>query len=167
MLTTRSTDQRRLPDLLALAGFILVCLAAGWLGSIATTPAIPTWYAGLEKPPFNPPNAVFPIVWTILYILMGTAAWRVWRTGSPEARVALLPFFIQLALNVLWSFAFFGTESPPLGFAVIVLLGAAIVWCIVVFRPVDRWAALLLLPYLAWVSFAAVLNAAIWTLNPA
>jgi tryptophan-rich sensory protein len=166
MLTDRPADARRIPLWLALAGFILLCVAAGWLGSIATTPAIPTWYAGLEKPPFNPPNSVFPIVWTTLYVLMGIAAWRVWRAGLPDTGWALRPFFLQLALNVAWSFAFFGAESPALGFLVISLLWLAIVWCIVVFRQVDRWAAILLLPYLAWVSFAAVLNGAIWALNP-
>ncbi len=165
MLTAEPLPGRRLRDFLALAAFVLVCLAAGWIGSIATTPAIPTWYAGLTKPPFNPPNAVFPIVWTILYVLMGVAAWRVWRTGLPEGRTALLPFFIQLALNVLWSFAFFGAESPAFGLLVIALLWIAIAWTIAAFRPVDGPAALLLVPYLAWVSFAAVLNAAIWALN--
>ena len=164
MLTAEPLPGRRLRDLLALAAFVLVCLAAGWIGSIATTPAIPTWYAGLTKPSFNPPNAVFPIVWTVLYVLMGVAAWRVWRTGT-VGRGALVPFFIQLALNVLWSFAFFGAESPVLGLIVIALLWVAIIWTILALRPVDGPAALLLVPYVAWVSFAAVLNAAIWALN--
>lgn len=150
---------------LALAGFILACLAVGWLGSIPTTAAIPTWYAGLEKPPFNPPNAVFGPVWTILYVLMAFAGWRIWRASGEAAGPALVPFAVQLGLNLLWSFAFFGARSPLFGLVVIAALWLAILWTILVFRRIDRWAALLLLPYLAWVSFAALLNASIWWLN--
>lgn len=146
---------------LALAGLVILCLGAGWLGTFATTPNIPTWYASLEKPPFNPPNSVFPIVWNILYVLMAVAAWLAWRRRPG----VLLPFFVQLALNVAWSFTFFGAQNPPLGLLVIVLLLAAILWTMAVFWPVSRAAALLLLPYLAWVSFATVLNASIWWLN--
>jgi tryptophan-rich sensory protein len=105
---------------------------------------------------------VFPVVWTILYILMGIAAWRVWRAGG---RAALVPFFIQLALNVVWSFAFFGARSPALGFLVIAALWATIAWTIAAFAAVDRAAPWMMAPYLAWVSFAAVLNGAIWYLN--
>lgn len=150
---------------LALAAFLLTCLAAGWLGSIATTAAIPTWYADLAKPPFNPPNSVFGPVWTILYVLMGVAGWLVWQAGTPASRRALVPFFVQLVLNVLWSFAFFGARSPLFGLVVIVALWLAILWTILAFRQVNGWAAVLLLPYIAWVSFAALLNASIWWLN--
>jgi tryptophan-rich sensory protein len=150
---------------LGLVFFVVLCLAAGWFGSAATTPNIPTWYAGLNKPWFNPPNAVFPIAWTILYVLMGVAAWLVWREDHPDRLFALVPFFVQLALNIGWSFAFFGAQSPLLGLAVIGLLIAAIIWTMIAFWPISGLAALLLAPYLAWVLFATVLNAAIYLLN--
>lgn len=149
----------------ALAVLIVVCLAAGWLGSLATTPNIPTWYAGLNKPAFNPPNSIFPIAWTILYVLMAVAAWLVWREETPARWPALAAFAVQLALNIGWSFAFFGAQSPLLGLVVIVALLAAIVWTIFAFWPVSGLAAALLLPYLAWVAFATVLNTAIYALN--
>jgi translocator protein len=154
-------------SVLALAVSVAIALAAGWLGSLATAPNIPTWYAGLAKPAFNPPNEVFPIVWTILYILMAVAAWLVWRaTAEPGARRnALVAYGVQLVLNLAWSFAFFGAQSPLTGLVVIVPLVLAIVWTIVAFRRVSRTAAWLLVPYLAWVSFATVLNGAIFVLN--
>ncbi len=157
-----------LASLAVLAAFVAVALSAGWIGSLATTPNIPTWYAGLTKPSFNPPNAIFPVVWTILYVLMGVAAWMVWRSPSGESRrrrVALVLWFVQLGLNVLWSFAFFGARSPLAGLVVIVVLLAAIVVTILAFRRVSGLAALLLAPYLAWVAFATVLNASILSLN--
>lgn len=149
----------------ALAAFVIVCLAAGWIGSLATTPNIPTWYAGLNKPWFNPPNSIFPVVWTILYVLMAVAAWLVWREETPARWPALAAFAVQLALNIAWSFAFFGAQSPLLGLVVIVALIAAIVWTMIAFSSVSGLAAGLLVPYLAWVAFATVLNAAIYALN--
>ena len=153
--------------IIALIGFVALTWVAGWLGTFATTPNIPTWYAGLEKPWFNPPNAAFPIAWGILYTLMAVAAWLVWRRDHPGRRAALTAFFVQLVINVLWSFAFFGAHSPLLGLVVIVLLIAAIVWTIRAFAPVSRPAAWLLAPYLAWVLFATALNLAILVLNGA
>jgi tryptophan-rich sensory protein len=154
-------------SLLSLALLIGLCLLAGWAGSIATTPNIPTWYAGLDKPPLTPPNAVFPIVWTILYVLMALAAWFAWRSSEAAARSTVLaPFFLQLGLNVAWSFAFFGSQRPAAGLAVILLLLLAIGWTILTFSRVSRLAALLLLPYLAWVAFATYLNLGILVLNP-
>ena len=107
------------------------------------------------------------MVWTILYVLMGVAAWLVWRAPADESRrrVALAAWFVQLVLNVLWSFAFFGAHSPLAGLVVIVVLLAAIVVTILAFRRVSGTAALLLAPYLAWVAFATVLNASILSLN--
>jgi benzodiazapine receptor len=155
-------------DLVALAASIAIALLAGWIGSVATTASIPTWYAGLEKPSFTPPNAVFPVVWTILYVMMGVAAWRAWRSGGEPFlwRTALLAYAIQLILNVLWPLAFFGAESPLGGLIVIVVLLAAVVATILAFRRLDGIAALLLVPYLAWAMFATVLNASILGLNP-
>lgn len=149
----------------ALAALVVLCLAAGWLGSIATTRNIPTWYAGLNKPSFNPPNGIFPVVWTVLYVLMAVAAWLIWREDTSDRGSALAPFLVQLALNVGWSFAFFGARNPLLGLVVIGLLLVAIVWTILAFWPISSLAALLLVPYLAWVAFASVLNAAIYKLN--
>lgn len=157
----------------ALAGWIALCLAAGALGSLATTPQIPTWYASLTKPEWNPPNWVFGPVWTTLYVLMGIAAWLVWvawkgrnsYAGGNDGRTGLIWFCVQLALNTLWSFLFFGWERPDLAYAGILLLWIAIAVTIRYFRKVRPLAAWLLAPYLAWVSFASVLNLEIWRLN--
>lgn len=155
-------------DWAQLAGCILACEAAGLLGSIATVGSIPTWYAALAKPAFAPPNWVFAPVWTLLYAMMGAALYLVLRQGwqRPAVREGATAFGVQLGLNVLWSFLFFGLHSPLLAFFGIVLLGLAIAWTIRSFYAVSRPAAGLLVPYLAWVSFATVLNFAIWQLNP-
>jgi len=146
--------------------FLIVCYIAGYIGQIATQPAIETWYAGLAKPAFTPPNSVFPIVWTILYGVMALAAWLVWRERNlKDGSLALTAFFAQLFLNVIWSWAFFGAESPVLGLVVIVALLIAIAATTLFFFRVNRLAGLLMLPYLAWVAFATVLNASIVALN--
>lgn len=157
-----------LKNAVALVVFTAMALLAGWIGSLATMPNIPTWYAGLAKPSFNPPNAIFPVVWTVLYVVMAVAAWLVWRAPADpkHRRVALAAWVGQLVPNVLWSFAFFGARSPLAGLIVIVALLAAIVTTILAFRRVSGTAALLLVPYLAWVIFATVLNASILSLNP-
>jgi benzodiazapine receptor len=149
-----------------LIAFVAVCLTVGAIGGLATAPAIPTWYATLAKPSFNPPNWVFGPVWTALYILMAIAAWLVWRvSGWQRARTALYLFFLQLTLNSVWSFIFFGFHRIGLALLVIVLLLAAIAVTAWAFRPHSRLAAILLLPYWAWVAFATVLNTALWRLN--
>ena len=150
----------------ALAAVLPVALAAV-SASLVTRPNIPTWYAGLAKPDFTPPNWLFPVAWTLLYGMMAYALWRILSGPSdqPGRRTAVAAFFVQLLLNALWSFAFFGAHSPPAGLAVIVALLAAILWTIAAFRRLDRIAAALLLPYLAWVAYATVLNGAIWRLN--
>lgn len=145
----------------------LVVVAAATIGNLATMPAIPTWYAGLVKPSFNPPNWLFGPVWGLLYAMMAVAFWRVLRKPpAVEGRsAAIAAFLVQMALNALWSVAFFGAKSPSLGLLVIAALWLAIAATIALFRRVDRAAATLLLPYIAWVSFAALLNGAIWRLN--
>ena len=156
-------------DFLRLAACILVCQAAGAIGSGFTVTSLDSWYASLAKPSFNPPGWVFGPVWTTLYTLMGIAAWLVWRRGdlsSPPVRNALFIFAAQLALNTLWSAFFFGLKSPLLALVDIVALMAAILATITAFKPVSPAAAWLMTPYLAWVAFAAILNAAIWRLNP-
>ena len=152
---------------IALAGFAALTLAVGRLGSAITLPALYPWYAGLAKPAFTPPDWAFPVAWTILYLLMAVAAWLVWRAagGFRPARGALALWGLQLALNLGWSAAFFGLRSPPAGLVVIVLLTAAIIATATAFRRWSPTAALLLLPYLGWVGFAAVLNLSIWLRN--
>ena len=145
-----------------LALSLALCFASGAIGSMVTLPAIPGWYASLRKPAWTPPSWLFGPVWSILYAMMGTAAWLVWRRaglfGSPNAFAA---FGVQLALNTAWSFIFFGMRRPMTAFIEIVCLLAAIVWTIVAFANVDALAAVLLAPYLAWVTFAAALTYAI------
>lgn len=149
-----------------LAASLLVCFGAARLGSMATTPNLEPWYRGLQKPWFTPPDAAFPIAWTILFGLMAAALWRVIVLSEGSARLrALAAFGAQIACNVAWSYAFFAARSPLLGMIVIVGLLAAIWWSIERFREIDDLAAWLLQPYLAWVAFAAVLNAAILYLN--
>jgi benzodiazapine receptor len=154
-------------DIWKLVVSVVACLAAGAIGSMFTQQAIPTWYATLEKPAFNPPNWVFMPVWTLLYILMGVAAFLVWRKGleSKQVRVALIVFLVQLVLNAFWSVAFFGLESPLYGLIVIAALWVAILFTVLKFYSISRVASALMWPYLLWVSFAAVLNSSIWLLN--
>ena len=153
-------------QILALVLFLAACYGAAFLGQLATTPNVPTWYAGLAKPAFNPPNAVFPVVWGILYTVMAVAAWLVWRTPPSRMRtIGLSVFAAQLALNAAWSWAFFGAHSPLGGLIVIILLIAAIAWTIAAFWRTSRVAAWLMAPYLGWVSFASLLNASILVLN--
>ena len=135
--------------------------------SLVTRPNIPTWYAGLAKPAFTPPNGLFPVAWTLLYAMMALAVWRILALprDRPGRSAAVAAFFAQLALNGLWSFAFFGARSPLAGLAVILALVAAILATMRLFWRLDRMAALLLAPYLAWVAYATVLNEAIWRLN--
>jgi benzodiazapine receptor len=158
----------RVGDIVRLVVSIVVCQLAGGLGAIFTTPAIPTWYASLNKPSFNPPNTVFFPVWTTLYTLMGIAAFLVWRKGLGERRVrlALGIFVIQLVLNTAWSIIFFGLYSLFGAVIAIVFLWIAILINIVTFWRISKPAGALLIPYICWVSFAAILNISIWMLNP-
>ena len=152
--------------ILKLAASIIFCQLAGFLGSLFTTPAIPLWYDSLRKPFFSPPNWVFGPVWISLFILMGISLFMVWgRPDHPKVKTALIFFSVQLILNILWSAAFFGLKSPLLGLIDIVLLWIAILWTIQSFFKISRMAALLLVPYLVWVSFAAILNFSLWILN--
>ena len=145
---------------------IVVCFAAAGIGSLATVGAIPTWYAALPKPSWNPPNWIFGPVWSLLYLMMAVAAWLVWRAaGWPGARLALGLFAIQLVLNVGWSVVFFGLHRPGWALGEIVVLWCAILATLLLFRPISPVAALLLVPYLLWVTFASALNFAVWRLN--
>jgi tryptophan-rich sensory protein len=145
---------------------VAICFAATGLGGVATTPKIDNWYATLAKPSWNPPNWVFGPVWSVLYLSMAVAAWLVWRQGGwAGAVVPMILFGGQLVLNASWSWLFFGLQNPGVAFAEVVLLWAAILATTVVFWFRSTVAGLLFVPYLAWVSFASVLNFAIWRLN--
>ena len=146
---------------LTLALFILLVLGGGTLIGLMTLPG--EWYAELAKPPFNPPNWIFAPVWTLLYIMVAVAGWRTWQRGPRSAAMAL--WFVQLALNFVWSPVFFGAHRIGGALAVIVALLAAIIAFIVMAWPRDRIAALLFTPCAAWVAFATLLNGALWYLN--
>lgn len=151
---------------------IFICEAAGFIGSVFTMPAIEGWYKFIQKPSFSPPNWIFAPVWTILFALMGIALFIVWssyektsdKKQKAQARSAIIIFFVQLIVNILWSVLFFGLQNPGAAFAEIIILWFEIAITIYAFARVSRTAAWLLVPYLLWVSFAAYLNYAIWQL---
>ncbi len=151
---------------IALVGWFVLCFAVAGISSIFTAPSLPTWYAALAKPPLNPPNLLFGPVWTLLYTLMAIAAWIVWKTRpSPCRRRGLRLFCVQLGLNFLWSWIFFGRHQIGTAFADIVVLWAAILLTLLTFKKMSMTAAWLLVPYLAWVTFAGYLNFAMWRMN--
>jgi tryptophan-rich sensory protein len=146
---------------------LLLCLLAGAIGSIFTVSSLQDWYLLLEKPAFSPPSWVFSPVWTVLYILMGISLYIVWEKGlqQRDVKIGLLIFGIQLGLNILWSYLFFGLRSPYYAFIEIILLWLAILLTIIQFRKISKTASYLLLPYILWVSFAMLLNYNLWILN--
>jgi len=151
--------------ILKLLGCLIVPQIAGVIGGIFTARSVPTWYAGLNKPSFNPPNGVFSPVWITLFVLMGLALYLVLETQSHEKQRALMIFAGQLCLNVLWTIVFFGMHAMTGGMAVIVVLWGFILWNIVLFYRISKPAGMLLVPYILWVSFAMVLNGAFIVLN--
>ena len=169
MLYTSWHDFREIGrSMLVLAAFIVVCFAAAGGGSLATTPQTVSggWYSTLDKPFFIPPASVFGPVWTVLYLSMAVSAWLVWRREVfSRAQAAMALFSAQLVLNLLWSVIFFGLEAPGLALVEIVALWTAILLTILAFSKISRLAGWLLVPYLAWVTFATALNAGIWWLN--
>ncbi len=153
----------RSKKIFGLIGWLLLCFAASAVGALFMPGK---WYAALNKPAWNPPGWIFGPVWTVLYAMMAVAAWLVWqRGGFAVQRRPLGLFLVQLALIALWTPLFFGLRQPGLAFAEIILLWLAILATLLAFRPVSRTAAWLFVPYLAWVSFAAMLNATLWRLN--
>ena len=159
-------NNHRLVEILRLLASILVCQLTGFISSLFASPSIPTWYADLQKPSFAPPNWVFAPVWVSLYILMGVALYLIWRRAvEVRVRPAVAAFIVQLALNALWSPAFFGLQSPLAGLIVIVPLWLAILATFLAFLNVSKGAALLLVPYMLWVGFAVVLNFDFLVLN--
>lgn len=162
-----SSPQHRRPSAgrqtFALIGWLALCFAATGTAAFVS---IDGWYAALQKPSWNPPAWVFGPAWTVLYIFMAVAAWLVWRQGGWKAQGrALGLFLVQWALNALWTPLFFGLHRPGLAFAEIVILWLAIAATLAAFWRINKVAGALLVPYLAWVTFAAALNFAIWRLN--
>ena len=155
----------RTRQIIGLAGWLLLSFAAAAIGAVASVRAA-TFYQQLAQPSWAPPSSVFGPVWSVLYALMGIAVWLVWREGGwRRQRSVLALFVIQLAVNALWSWLFFGWHRGALAFADIVLLWLLIVTTLVGFWRVRIVAGVLLVPYLCWVSFAAVLNFAVWQMN--
>jgi tryptophan-rich sensory protein len=146
---------------------IAICQLAGLIGAIFTSPSIPTWYAALVKPSFNPPSWVFGPVWTTLYTLIGVSLYLIIKDGidSKEKKTALFVFSIHLILNSLWSIIFFGMKNPLLAFLEILILWGMIVYTMYLFKRINKTSVYLLSPYLLWVSFATILNFSIWRLN--
>ena len=158
---------KRKIDWIKLVISIAIPLIIGFLGSFLTSPSIPNWYQTLNKPSFNPPNWIFGPVWTLLFILMGIALYLVWNQGwkKPKVKTAIYFFSAQMILNLAWSFFFFYLHQPLYSFIEIIILWIAILGTIITFYKVDRRTLYLLLPYILWVSFAAMLNLAIVLLN--
>jgi tryptophan-rich sensory protein len=150
---------------IALAVIVLIVMLVAGLGGLFTGRSVSTWYRTLSRPDWTPPDWLFGPVWTVLYLSMAVAAWMVWRRGTPAATAALSAFAVQLAFNVAWSALFFGLRSPAAAMVDIVLLWLAIAATIACFLRVSVPAGLIMLPYLAWVTFAAALNFAIWRMN--
>ena len=153
-------------DLIGLAVFVLICLAISAAGGVITATSVSNWYVTLNKPSFNPPDWVFGPVWTVLYICIAVAGWRVWRNlGGALRQPAMAAYAIQLALNLSWSFFFFGLQMIGLA---LIDIGALLLVVVVngfMFWRIDRLAGALFAPYALWVAFAMVLNASIWRLN--
>lgn len=147
---------------------VMTCLVIGYLSGTVTRESILTWYPTLVKPIFNPPNWIFAPVWTILYVMMGVAGGLIWNyieSDKKKVKKAFLFFVIQLGLNALWSYIFFGLHNPLLALIEIIILWLMIFETYAQFKSIDKIAGMLLIPYLIWVSFATVLNASIWWLN--
>lgn len=152
-------------DVVALAVFLGAAFVVAAVGSVVTISSLDPWYAGLDKPAWAPSGAVIGAIWTVLYALMGVAAWLVWRQVGWTASPALVLFGVQLALNAGWSVLFFGLQSPAAGLGGIVALWVAILFTLILFWRVAPVAGVLFVPYLAWVSIAGGLNFLIWQMN--
>jgi benzodiazapine receptor len=154
-------------DWLLLGASLVLTFVAAAIGGVVTARPVRTWYGTIRKPAWNPPDWLFGPVWTVLYILMGLALWRVWRVGwdQPGVRLPVILFLVQLVLNVLWSVIFFGLRRINWAVVEIVLLWCFLLATMIAFFAVEPLAGWLLVPYLAWVTFAGVLNFTVWQLN--
>ena len=166
MLKPIRDRHKRNNDLLSLCAFIVLCLTVNAGSGVITATSVDTWYQTLKKSPFNPPDWIFAPIWTSLYILMGIAAWRVWRLRSSKVTLtAFAVFTLQLCLNLAWSFLFFGLQRTDLALVGIAFLLCTIMANAIIFWQIERLAGILFVPYVAWVTFAAILNASLWILN--
>jgi len=156
-----------LTELLSLAAYVAIPLIVGILGGIATGSSTDKWYRTIRKPSWNPPDWLFGPVWTLLYLLMGVALWLVSSSGwsDPRVQIAVFLFGAQLLFNLLWSVIFFGLRRPGWALAEILVLWVLILFMVLQFYLLRPLAGLLLVPYQVWVTFAAGLNASIWSLN--
>jgi tryptophan-rich sensory protein len=151
---------------LSFIGFVSVCLGVGAIGGISTSSSVESWYQTLSKPPWMPPDWIFAPVWSLLYFMMGTSAWIIFRKRvNYDIKVQMVLFLLQLALNLLWSILFFGFQSPSAALVDIFALWAAIFITLKSFSRISRLSGILLIPYLAWVTYASLLNFSIWRLN--
>jgi tryptophan-rich sensory protein len=151
---------------LVLAAFLVVCLAVEYVSSTVTRPAIEPWYRNLAKPSWTPPDLAFPIVWTVIFVLMAFAGWQAWRRSAPGTFAGPLAWFgVQLGLNLAWSVLFFGQGELLLALVDLIALFAALLVTTARFWRISRPAGLMLLPYVAWVCFAGALNFAVVRLN--
>ncbi len=157
--------QPKIKSVLLLITCILLPQIAGFIGSAFTINSIPTWYKGLEKPFFSPPNWIFAPVWTTLYLLMGISLFMIIRKQKEIFSKPVKIFLIHLAVNSFWSIAFFGMKNPGFAYIIIVILWYMILYLIRSFSKIERRASILLYPYLAWVTFASFLNLSVWLLN--
>ncbi len=151
-------------DIIKLILSIVICQFAGILGSLFNIKSIPKWYSKIKKPRFNPPNKIFGPVWTLLYLLMGISLYLILTSGK-DITLPIIIFSIQLVLNIVWSFLFFGLRKPFFAFLEIIILWLSILATIIIFYAISKPAAYLLIPYLLWVSFASLLNYSLWKLN--
>jgi translocator protein len=166
--TVTGTNEQTIGRPLRFCLCVALCAFVGWTGGIITAPQIPVWYASLAKPAWTPPNSVFPVAWSALYFLMAVTLWRLWDRVSPSSArpKAIVWFFIQLALNFVWTPVFFGWHAVHTGLAIIVLLDASLCVTIWLGAKADRLVVLLLIPYLLWLCYATALNLAIALMNP-
>lgn len=154
-----------LKNILKLIICLIVPMLVGGISGVATVAGIKDWYVHLNKPIFNPPNYLFGPVWSILYLLMGVSLFMILQSKSITKKKAISIFFVQLFLNFWWSFLFFKFQLLGISLIEIVLMWLSILWMIIEFKKINKTAAYLQIPYLAWVTFASLLNLAIWYLN--
>ncbi len=167
MNTAMNGQTKALGNITGLIVFLVLCLLVGGIGGAITSSSVDTWYQTLQKPVFNPPDWLFAPVWTSLYIMMAIAAWRVWRrVGLRTGWMAFSVFFLQLGLNLVWSFLFFGLNRIDLALLEIIILLTVIIMNALLFWRIERLAGLLFVPYVIWVFYASLLNFSLLMMNP-
>ena len=161
----KSKKRHMFKNILKLIICLIVPMLVGGISGVATVAGIKDWYVHLNKPFFNPPNYLFGPVWSILYLLMGVSLFMILQSKSMNKKKAISIFFVQLFLNFWWSFLFFKFQLLGISMIEIIFMWLSILWMIIEFKKINKTAAYLQIPYLAWVTFASLLNLAIWYLN--